>query len=62
MTGAVYFPSQEVDFLGNFSGQNGCLQVVADRIYYTGNGPFATDCTAAGIQDIPTPGAVAMVE
>ena len=62
MTGAVYFPSQEVQFLGNFSGQNGCLQVVADRIYYTGNGSFSTDCTGTGLQDIPTPGAVAVVE
>jgi hypothetical protein len=62
MTGAVYFPSQEVDFLGNFSGNNGCLQVISDRIYYTGNGTFRTDCTGDGMKDIVTPGSVAVVE
>lgn len=30
LTGAIYFPSQEVRFLGNFSGLNGCSQVVAE--------------------------------
>jgi Putative Flp pilus-assembly TadE/G-like len=62
MTGAIYFPSQEVDFLGNFSGNNGCLQVVADRIYYTGDGTFHTNCTGTGMAQINTPGAVALVE
>jgi Flp pilus assembly protein TadG len=62
MTGAIYFPSQEVDFLGNFSGNNGCLQVVSDRIYYTGDGTFHTNCTGAGLAQINTPGAVTLVE
>jgi Flp pilus assembly protein TadG len=62
MTGAVYFPSQEVDFLGNFTGLNGCMQLVADVIYYTGNGTFATNCTGTGVKEIPTPGSLALVE
>jgi hypothetical protein len=32
MTGALYFPSQQVQMNGNFSGTNGCLQVVSDTI------------------------------
>src|SRR5262249_13366244 len=30
MTGALYFPTQQVQLNGNFSGANGCMQVVSD--------------------------------
>ena len=62
ITGAFYFPSQEVDFLGNFSGANGCTQVVADSIYYTGSATFNTNCANSGMVTIPVPGNVALVE
>ena len=62
MTGAFYFPSQEIDFQGNFSGANGCTQVVADTIYYTGSASFSTNCTGKGMKSIPIPGSVALVE
>jgi Flp pilus assembly protein TadG len=45
LTGAIYMPTQEFRFLGNFSGKDGCLQLVADKIEFTGNATFATDCT-----------------
>ena len=62
ITGAVYFPSQEVDFLGNFSGSGGCTQVVADTIYYTGSATFSTNCGGTGMASIPVPTAVRLVE
>jgi Flp pilus assembly protein TadG len=62
ITGAIYFPSQEVDFLGNFSGANGCTQVVADTIYYTGSATFNTNCTGTGMRTVNVPGSVTMVE
>jgi Flp pilus assembly protein TadG len=62
VTGAIYFPSQEVDFLGNFSGNGGCTQVVADTIYYTGSATFSTNCTNKGIKTIPVPGSISLVE
>lgn len=62
ITGAIYFPSQEVDFLGNFSGSNGCTQVVADKIYYTGSSTFNTDCTGTGMAGINAPGRVVLAE
>ena len=62
LTGAVYFPSQEVRFLGDFSGTNGCSQVVADTIYYTGSGTFQTNCQGTGMATISVPGAVTLVE
>lgn len=62
LTGAIYFPSQEVDFLGNFSGANGCMQVVSDTIYYTGSATFSTNCSGSGTKKIPVPGSVTLVE
>jgi hypothetical protein len=62
LTGAIYFPSQEVDFLGNFSGSSGCMQVVADTIYYTGSATFSTNCSGKGLGTIPVPGSVTLVE
>ena len=62
ITGAIYFPSQEMEFLGNFSGANGCTQVVADTIYYTGSSTFTTNCTGTGMATIQVPGSVKLVE
>jgi hypothetical protein len=62
MTGAMYFPTQEVDLQGNFSGANGCMQVVADTINYTGNSTFSTDCTAYGMSNVKAPGTVTLAE
>lgn len=62
LTGTIYFPSQEVEFLGNFSGAGGCTQVVADTILYTGSSNFTTNCTGSGVPSIPIAGSVALVE
>lgn len=62
LTGAIYFPSQEVRFLGNYGGVNGCLQVVASTIYYTGSATFNADCSGSGMSAIKVPGAVTLVE
>ena len=37
LTGALYFPNQDVEFLGNFSGQNGCMRVVSRTVKFTGS-------------------------
>jgi Flp pilus assembly protein TadG len=62
MTGVLYFPSQELDLLGNFSGAGGCMQVVADTIYYTGSSTFRDDCATAGLKTIAAAGNVTLVE
>lgn len=62
MTGALYFPSQQIQMTGNFSGQNGCMQVIADTIDYTGSSNFAANCAAKGMSPVPIPGAVSVVE
>ncbi|CDX40499.1 conserved hypothetical protein [Mesorhizobium sp. SOD10] len=62
LTGAIYFPRQRVNYLGNFSGQNGCTQVVADTIQWSGNSTIKQDCSSLGMKDIPAAQSVAVVE
>jgi Flp pilus assembly protein TadG len=62
INGAVYFPSQHVEFLGDFTGTNGCTQVIADTIKYTGNGTFSSNCTGYGMKTAMVFGAVSLVE
>jgi Flp pilus assembly protein TadG len=61
-TGAAYFPSGQVTFTGNYSGTNGCMQVVALKINYTGSATFGTNCAGTGLYQIPTPGVVSLAE
>ena len=58
MTGALYFASQKVEYAGNFSGTNGCTQVVGDTVEWTGNTAIAVDCSAYGMKKIPAMQAV----
>ena len=62
LTGAIYFPRQQVSYLGNFSGQSGCTQVIADTIQWSGNSTINQDCSSLGIKDIPAAPSVAIVE
>lgn len=62
LTGALYFPKQEVDYLGNFSGTGGCTQVVADVVQWSGNTSVNQDCTSLGMKDIPAAQSVQLVE
>jgi Flp pilus assembly protein TadG len=62
LTGALYFPKQQVNYLGNFSGKGGCTQVVADTIQWSGNSNVNQDCTAFGMKDIPAAQSVQLVE
>lgn len=62
MTGSLYFPTQSVEFLGNFSGSNGCMRIVARMINFTGSSTLNSDCAALGINNMPLPGKVSLVE
>ncbi len=61
LTGVAYFPSQPVTWQGNFSGINGCAQVVAKTVQWTGNATIKQDCTSLGMQPVPMPGTVRLV-
>jgi hypothetical protein len=62
MTGAIYFPANPLQYQGNFSGNNGCTQVVAKRVTWTGNTTVSVDCTAAGMPPISVGGVVKLAE
>ncbi|RWB25375.1 MAG: hypothetical protein E5V25_05590 [Mesorhizobium sp.] len=62
LTGALYFPTQAVNYLGNFSGKNGCTQVVASTVQWSGNTTINQDCTSLGMREIPATQSVRLVE
>jgi Flp pilus assembly protein TadG len=62
MTGAIYFATQNVSYIGNFSGANGCTQVVADTISWSGHSHLAANCTGYGMKTLQAYEAVRFVE
>jgi Flp pilus assembly protein TadG len=62
MTGTIYFPTQEVDYLGNFTGANGCTHVISDKVYWSGNATVGVDCSAYGMSDISVAAPVKLAE
>lgn len=62
LTGNLYFPTQPVNYAGNFSGINGCTYVIANTISWSGSATFSVDCTAQGMQKIPARDTVKLVE
>ncbi len=60
MTGAIYFPHQNVTYNGNFSGINGCTQVIGDTVTWNGNTTVGVDCSAYGMNTIPVGSIVRM--
>jgi Flp pilus assembly protein TadG len=62
LTGDLYFPTQQVSYRGNFSGKNGCMQIVADTVQWTGSTTIAVDCTGQGMTHIAARQAVKLVE
>lgn len=62
LTGALYFPTQALTINGDYGGANGCTQVVADTITYSGNASLNSDCSAYGMSSVPVPGGTTLVE
>jgi hypothetical protein len=62
VTGAFYFPSQRLEFLGNFSGTQACTQIIADTVLYQGSANFQHNCPGTGVRDLTTVGNIKLVE
>jgi len=62
MTGAIYFPKQNVNYIGNFAGANGCTQVVADTVTWNGHTHLAANCNGYGMRTLQAYEAVRFVE
>jgi Flp pilus assembly protein TadG len=61
MTGALYFPTETVSYNGDFAGANGCTQIVADKVAWSGNASFNVNCSGYGMSPIPALQAVKLV-
>jgi Flp pilus assembly protein TadG len=62
LTGNLYFPTQELQYNGNFSGQNGCMHIVADTVSWSGSATMNVDCASAGMAEVPAVQPVRLVE
>lgn len=60
-TGAIYVPNGAVQYAGGANNPNGCTQLVADTVTFTGNSNFAIDCSGKGTKPLGA-AAVALVE
>jgi hypothetical protein len=61
MTGTIYFPTDNVGYLGDFSGQNGCTYIVGGTVSWSGNTGFNLNCTQYGMAPIPALTSVKLV-
>ena len=61
LRGAIYFPEGSVTFAGGADTGNGCTQLVADTITFTGDSNFAINCSGSGTKPIAA-AAVTLVE
>lgn len=62
LTGALYLAGQDVEYAGNFTGDGGCMQIVARTIGWTGRAAIAADCTARGMSALPAQQLIRIVE
>lgn len=46
LTGALYFPNQEIVFSGGSSSQASCIQIVGLKVTFSGNGSLLNSCAA----------------
>ena len=52
MTGVIYAPDASVSYIGNFGGANGCTQIVAQTVSWSGNASFSANCSSAGMSPV----------
>ncbi len=53
ITGAIYFPTEGVNFSGgSASGTGNCTQIIADTVSVTGNANFSSACVGDGMTEI----------
>jgi hypothetical protein len=52
ITGAMYFPTQNVALSGSFGSGSGCTQLIADTIKISGSADFNNTCAGTGVGNI----------
>ncbi len=62
ITGAIYTASSNLVFNGNFSGVDGCMQLVGATVQLLGNMAINSDCAGKGMKWAQVPGSVRLQE
>jgi len=63
LSGALYFPNQNVEFSGNTAnGGAKCTQIVASTVSFTGTSNIGAECDDSGVDTISTGGTVNLIE
>jgi Flp pilus assembly protein TadG len=62
LQGAVYFPSGNLEYTGSSLTTNGCTQVIAYTILFSGNSTLRSSCSAAGTRDFTIGKSIALAE
>jgi hypothetical protein len=52
ITGAIYFPTQTVNYTGGSASTSNCTQIIADTIKVSGSNYFNSACQGDGMSDI----------
>ena len=62
--GAIYLPGSTIEFLGGTKAESSCLQIIADKITFTGNSmiEMGAACEGAGTKTVLTGQIVKLVE
>jgi Flp pilus assembly protein TadG len=62
LTGDIYFKKATVNVLGNFSGDGGCMHIVADQVKWSGSSTVSANCSGYGMIEIPGIYTVRLIE
>jgi len=62
LKGAVYMPDAHLQFTGNSSVSDGCVQIIARTITFTGNSTLGASCDPVGTRRLVTGETVKIVE
>lgn len=60
--GAIYFPNSAVRFTGNSTTTNGCTQIIAYTVEFTGSSVLRSNCETNNVREIETNVMVSLVE
>jgi Flp pilus assembly protein TadG len=56
ITGAIYYPTQQVSYTGGTGTGTGCTQLIADTITISGSSAFQNNCSGTGVKNISVNG------
>lgn len=62
LNGVIYTPSSDLNYNGSFSGSDGCLQIVANRVAFGGGAAVSADCAPNDARRIAVGEIVALIE